>query len=235
MKLSNILALLISSSLLALTACGTSTIGGGSGGGTGGTGNGTGNGGNGAGFCMGELSGVSCTETSCPSGYTCVPDADPTTCHSSGCSCDEEYGWLCTADCGQNGSSCVPDTQPSGNCGGLPDPRSCTATSCPAGFTCQVDADPTTCHPSHCDCALDGWVCTDDCGMGGSTCVPTDTTCNGEPSPASCTDGSCPDGFDCVPDADPNSCHPINCACTATGWACDLACQLNGSTCVQAP
>jgi hypothetical protein len=110
MKLSHSLAILFSSSLLALTACGTSTIGGGSGaGGSGGNGSGAGNNEGGAtlaGVCNGEPSPVSCTDTSCPEGYTCVMDADPTTCHSSSCTC-EGTGWVCTDDCGMGGRTCV--------------------------------------------------------------------------------------------------------------------------------
>lgn len=168
MKLLNSFAILVSTSILALAGCGSSTIGGGTGG-DGGTG-GTGGGGGGDDLlCGGVPSDVSCESTGCPDGFTCVKDADPTTCHSSNCSCDPENGWVCTDDCGMGGSTCLPAPA---LCNNTPSPVSCETTGCPDGWTCTPDPDPTTCHPSICSCdAASGWGCTDDCGMGGSTCV----------------------------------------------------------------
>lgn len=222
---------LASTSLFAITACGSSTIGGGGGsdGGTGGTGGDT------AGLCNGEPSPLSCTPGSCPTGFTCVVDADPETCHPSGCGCEAE-GWLCTADCGMGGSSCVPDDGgTTGLCNGVPSSESCTEGSCPAGYTCVTDADPTTCHSSSCSCAAEGWVCTADCGTEGASCVADAAApvCNGVPSPVSCTETGCPADFVCTPDPDPNTCHPSSCSCSAQGWACTDDCGLGGSTCMK--
>lgn len=150
MKLSNTLAILFSSSLLALAACGTSTIGGGSGAG------GSGSGGTGAGAG--------------PTGLTC---------------------------------------------NGAPSPLSCAADSaCPAGYRCVEDADPTTCHPSHCSCTADGWACTADCGMGGRSCVeggpPVPVDCSGAgPNDFPAFDKSCTADSECVAKL-----HQINCCGT---------------------
>lgn len=159
---------ILSTSILALAACGTSTLGGGGTGAESGTGGGSTGGGD---LCNGEPSPVSCAQAGCPDGYACVEDSDPTVCHPSQCSCDPTNGWACTADCGMGGSSCV--VAPAGNtCNGVPSPVSCTSTSCPAGFSCTPDPDPTTCHPSQCSCEpTNGWACTADCGMGGSSCL----------------------------------------------------------------
>ena len=120
-------------------------------------------------LCNGVPNPESCAGQGCPAGYDCVPDTDPNVCHSSVCACQSE-GWTCTADCGFGGSTCLPS---GATCKGEPSPVSCTATSCPAGYACVKDSDPNTCHPSTCACDSNGWACTDDCGFGGSTCLPT--------------------------------------------------------------
>jgi len=97
----------------------------------------------------------------CPSGTIC----DPNACRPSGCGCDPTNGnWICTADCGQGGA-CVPETQKI--CDG-PDPSQGCDGGCPSGSVC----DPTACRPSACSCdpTLGSWLCTADCGSGG-TCV----------------------------------------------------------------
>jgi len=258
MKLSNTLALLFSASLLTLTACGSSTIGGGGGGGNGG--------GNGGGMCDGAPSPLSCTDTSCPDGYTCVADADPSTCHPSNCSCDPQ-GWVCTADCGMGGSTCVKDggVDCSGDvlwnngctadadcvtklhqidcCGtmkaiGLNKSESaafdaleaqCAATSPACGCASQV----TTAEDGH---SLPGWSSDFPVACKAGQCMtysPAATLCNGVPSPESCNDKSCPDGFTCTPDPDPTTCHPSGCACDVNGWTCTADCGQNGSTCMK--
>lgn len=123
-------------------------------------------------------------------------------------------------------------------CNGQPNPESCADdAACPAGMKCVVDADPTNCHPSGCSCdaATNSWVCTADCGMGGSSCVAAAPTCNGAPSPVSCADVGCPAGFVCTPDPNPMTCHPSTCSCDAATntWVCTEDCMMNGSTCVQ--
>jgi len=158
------LAFFLSLSTIALAACGTSTLGGNGGGGGGG---GHGGGGD-SGLCGGKPSPLSCTDTSCPDGYACVPDVDPTTCHPSNCACDASGDWACTDDCGMGGSTCRQLF-----CGGELSPVTCEKTGCPDGYTCTPDPDPmSACHPSGCDCdeASSSWLCTADCGTG-STCV----------------------------------------------------------------
>ncbi|HRI62722.1 MAG TPA: MopE-related protein [Polyangium sp.] len=57
-------------------------------------------------------------------------------------------------------------------------------------------------------------------------------TCNGVPSPLSCTQTGCPSGQICAPDLDPNSCYPSACGCDAMGgWVCTADCG-QGSHCV---
>ncbi|MFO0565438.1 MAG: hypothetical protein U0263_07235 [Polyangiaceae bacterium] len=123
----------------------------------------------GLGSCVSENQAPKCTgpdpslgcDNGCPSGSKC----DPTVCRPSACGCDPTTGdWICTADCGQGGA-CVPETQKI--CDG-PDPSQGCDGGCPSGSVC----DPTACRPSACSCdpTLGSWLCTADCGSGG-TCV----------------------------------------------------------------
>jgi hypothetical protein len=57
--------------------------------------------------CYDTPSPVSCTAGSCPPGYTCTPDSDPSTCHPSECICDDNGHWLCDKVCVTKGSTCV--------------------------------------------------------------------------------------------------------------------------------
>lgn len=80
------------------------------------------------------------------------------------------------ADCAA-GQSCVNGQCTGGNpgtCGGQPSPVSCQQMGCPSGFVCTPDNDPNACHPSTCSCdaTTNSWVCTADCQLGGSSCVP---------------------------------------------------------------
>jgi hypothetical protein len=134
---------------------------------------------------------------------------------------------------GSGGQGTGGDGSGAGLCKGVPSSESCTEGSCPSGYVCVPDADPTTCHSSTCSCEDDGWMCTADCGMGGSTCVPDQTTCNGAPNPVSCTVTGCAAGFTCTPDPDPDTCHPSSCSCDAEGWVCTDDCGMGGSTCVK--
>ncbi len=50
-----------------------------------------------------------CFQTGCAYGYECIDfgnSNEPGFCVSSGCFCDENYGWGCTDDC--NGGTCIP-------------------------------------------------------------------------------------------------------------------------------
>ncbi len=80
---------------------------------------------------------------------------------------------------------------------------------------------------SNADCAA-GESCVNGACSGGSG-----MTCNGMPSPLSCTETGCAAGQMCVPDPDPNSCYPSSCGCDpATGtWVCTADCG-QGSHCV---
>ena len=120
-------------------------------------------------------------------------------------------------------------------CNGQPSPVSCESTGCPQGYACVPDADPSECHPSLCDCEAHGWGCTKDCRTQGSTCQPAVTTCNGQPSPLSCTKTGCPKGWTCTPDPDPDACYPSGCGCDENhGWLCTADCG-KGSLCVKDP
>lgn len=157
--------------------------------------------------------------TTCPSGMVC----DPNACHPSTCSCDPATGdWQCTADCGYG--SCVPDT--GAPVCTTPDPSKGCENGCDEGQVC----DPNACRPSACSCDETGnWICTADCGDGG-TCVPktNPTTCEGTDPSLGC-DGGCGAGEVC----DPNACRPSSCGCdTTTGsWICTADCG-DGGACV---
>jgi hypothetical protein len=109
-----------------------------------------------------------------PNPQGCVDDSDCAghwicdrrPCWSSNCHCDEIHNvWACTEDCG--GGICA---DPAGYCGedDTPARSGCTQFGCPDGLQC-VRAEGE-CSPSSCVCSLNGiWMCTRDCG-GGGTC-----------------------------------------------------------------
>jgi hypothetical protein len=149
---------------------------------------------------------------------------DPSACHPSSCSCDESTGdWQCTADCGLG--TCVPENQ-NPACGGYNPADGCD-NGCPSGMVC----DPNACRSSICSCdpATGTWLCSADCGEGGS-CVPENQNpaCEG-PNPADGCDNGCEAGYVC----DPNACRPSSCGCDpATGsWQCTADCG-SGGACV---
>jgi hypothetical protein len=187
------LGLVLSSSLLALAACGTSTLGGGSGGGAG-TGAGTGTGST-CGTTTGPITDPS-FPVACVEDIDCIPVFLGDTCPQCACpntaissAAMDQYNQYeqarQAACCGgssnvcpcpafavacQQGTCALVKPIP-GLCGGQPSSVSCTANSCPPGYICVKDADPTTCHSSSCACTANGWACTADCGMNGSSCV----------------------------------------------------------------
>jgi len=74
-----------------------------------------------------------------------------------------------------------------------------------------------------------------DCGMGQSCvngmCAAGDpTTCDGVPSPLSCTVTGCDPGQICVMDPDPNACYPSSCGCDPATlmWVCTADCGPGG-------
>jgi Putative metal-binding motif len=81
-----------------------------------------------------------------------------------------------------------------------------------------------------------------DCGPG-QTCEngvcsgANPMTCNGVPSPLSCTQTGCAPGQMCVMDPDPNACYPSSCGCdAATGlWVCTADCGQGGYCVPSAP
>lgn len=248
MKLSKTLVIFFSSSLLALTACGTSTIGGGSGGGGNGGGSGGTNtgGGSGDGLCNGAPSPLSCTDTSCPDGYTCADDPDPTTCHPSHCACEAD-GWACTADCGFGGRTCVK--------GGPTDCSTLTAFD----KDCAVDADCVTkLHQINCcgtreavginesgSAAFDALEATCAAQFPGCGCAQQATTAEdghnmpdfSEAIPVACVAGQCktfiPAAQLCNGAPSPESCGGNSCP---DGWTCTpdpdpSTCHPSGCTC----
>jgi hypothetical protein len=265
MKLSSTLAILFSSSLLALTACGTSVIGGGGDGGSGG--GTTSSGGSAGGLCNGVPSALSCTDTSCPDGYTCVTDPDPTTCHSSSCTC-EAQGWACTDDCAQNGRSCVklpadcsmfPSFDKScstdSDCVAKLHQVNCCGTRVSIGInvsqSAAFDVTEAACAAQFpaCGCAEqattgeDGKTMPDysdsfpvACKAGQCTTYGAGAVlCNGQPPPVGCNDQSCPDGYTCVPDTGTPPCHSSGCVCGPQGWMCTPDCSGASGTCGLVP
>ncbi|MCB9523745.1 MAG: hypothetical protein H6702_10280 [Myxococcales bacterium] len=156
-----------------------------------------------------------CTEDAqCADGERCVPD--PEGCRSSGCLCDGG-AWVCLPDCG--GGVC----QPAPLCEGPPPAQGCEADrDCGAGARCLP---AQRCAPSECECDGDtgAWQCTDDCAPG--ICQP-DGPCG--PNPAGCTQVGCPEGQQCVRDAD--QCAPSSCECDAGSgaWVCTRDCGGGG-------
>jgi hypothetical protein len=191
--------LLLSSLLLA--ACGTSVIGGGGGAGTGNDGTGAGETGTGTGGSCTPSTGdhnistsgisLACTQDSdCTVVFTGDACQYPCSCPSGAIasSAMAEYDQklsaaqegccpvkACALPCPDILVSCQQGVctlgAPTDVCNGVPSPASCTATSCPSGFSCVPDPDPTTCHPTDCSCVGNGWACDDLCMMNGSSCV----------------------------------------------------------------
>jgi hypothetical protein len=98
-----------------------------------------------------------CEQTGCDDGEVCAPSDD---CIPSHCECNGS-DWMCTRDCG--GGVCITKSDTCDE----PNPAGCTQEGCPSGETCQTD--PNECAPSQCNCSDGQWVCTRDCG-GGGTC-----------------------------------------------------------------
>lgn len=115
-------------------------------------------------FCDDEnLPSKDCRDYGCEDGMNCELDEDG--CLASSCQCDPvEQSIGCTSDCGER-YECV--TEVSDTCNGMPNPAGCSQTGCPDDQTCVNDT--TVCAPSSCSCGDGGWICTDDCG-GGGTC-----------------------------------------------------------------
>lgn len=171
--------------------------------------------------CLTPDPSVDCQTTGCADGLACepLPADDPNACKPSSCQCTDDGNWACTRDC-QERHACVEAT-----CEG-PNPAGCTQEGCPDGERCRVD--PETCEPSTCGCSGGDWICTADCG-GGGTCVPEDDFCK-EANPAGCSQEGCPDGERCL--RKPGECAPSQCFCSEDGdWLCTKDCG-GGGTCV---
>lgn len=114
-------------------------------------------------FCDDEnIPSKDCRDFGCDDGMRCeLGDG----CRSGECYCHPGRQIMdCTADCNER-YECVKDLGES--CNGEPNPAGCTQTGCPDGQSCVNDSD--VCAPSSCSCGEQGWVCTGDCG-GGGTC-----------------------------------------------------------------
>ena len=99
-------------------------------------------------------------------------------------------------------------------CNNVPSPLSCTQTGCAPGQVCVMNPDPSACYPSSCGCdaATGMWVCTADCGPGG-TCMPQQQcSANGACPPNMVCDAS----GQCVP-----VCMPAPEVCNAIDDDCD--------------
>ncbi len=165
--------------------------------------------------CNGVPSPLSCTVTGCAAGQVCTPNADPSVCFPSSCSCDAATGtWVCTADCGQ-GSTCIP-----GNCMGT------TETCNGVDDDCDGVVDNAT--PGAVLCPNGGVCANGQCG-GLTMCTPN---------------GACPPGqvCDAAGVCVPVSCTPAPEACNGLDDDCDgqideqddpsvALCQ-NGAACV---
>jgi hypothetical protein len=122
--------------------------------------------------CVPVFEGDTCAACTCPntaiassqmSAYDSLEGAAHAGCCDVGvCGCP-----ALAATCQSGTCSLYP---PAPLCNGRPSPVSCTSTSCPSGFSCSPDPDPTKCHPSGCECTASGWACLADCEMNGSTC-----------------------------------------------------------------
>jgi hypothetical protein len=199
------LRFLFSASLLALTACGTTILGGGNGGdnGTGGSGAGT--------------TGTGTTGTG--TGGACTPSPGDHSISTAG------YSLACTKD-----SDCA--VVYAGNlCDVCTCPNAVIATSAQAAYQQEEAAKQAGCCPSGpipCDCPL---IAVPVCQQG--TCYAGMVTdiCGGQPNPESCTVNGCPSGFTCTKDPDPTTCHPSSCSCVNNAWVCSADCMMNGSSC----
>ena len=157
------------------------------------------------GTCVPELSCLAphpagCTQDGCAEGFRC--DRSEVVCAPSYCGCDEDSNsWVCSRDCG-GGGVCVADDSAS-SCG--PNPAGCTQEGCAEGFFC--DRSDVDCAPSYCGCDEEAgqWLCTRDCG-GGGTCRPIfPGECNRDRDCAVgqfCVRGSCETGV-CTMDYNP--------------------------------
>jgi hypothetical protein len=210
MSASKIFGFFFASSLLALAACGSSTINGNGGGGTTNTGTG------------------STTDTSTTWGQ------------GGGGPCDFVIPQVCTADsdcvvkllqlncCGSQEAVGVAS---SGVAQYDVDAAACAASfpacDCGAAATKAEDgastldssgADiPVKCQAGHCQTYV----------------PPGKALCKGAPTPLNCESTGCPDGWSCTKDPDPNTCHSSNCICGDAGWACTSDCGMGGSSCMK--
>lgn len=162
-----------------------------------------------AGGCATPDPSMSCMDTGCGEGETCVEVADG--CAPSTCSCDEESGgWICTTDCGPE-FECVPET------------TTCPSDAPEPGAACDAGLDGETCGWGEecccgecydsfvCSCSEGTWQCyaSDACLIEsciGRTC-DEDSDCDGGGIPGRCEDGECVDARDgCYALSDAASC-----------------------------
>jgi hypothetical protein len=204
MSASKIFSFFFASSLLALTACGSTTLGGTGGGGSTGTGTDTGGGGGVTGSCdftypkactadtdcVVKIHQLNCCGTSMAVGVASSGAADF---DAEEAACDATYP---KCGCATMGTK-AEDGTTNGDFSGASIPVKCDAGKC------------TTYNPP---------------GLG---------LCNGVPSLVNCESTGCPSGWACTKDPDPNTCHSSQCYCDTDGWKCTSDCGQNGSSCMQ--
>lgn len=142
--------------------------------------------------CPGPDPSITCLDTGCPDGQSCV-EVDGG-CTPSSCAC-MDGDWTCTDDCGP-AYACEDDEPPAPGCPEMaPDFRdSCSeeGLECAWGIECCCGE----CYDSTvCECTDGGWACyaTDACfieSCAGRDC-DTDTDCEGGGVESTCVDGTC--------------------------------------------
>ena len=158
----------------------------------------------GGGVCV-DAGGSCETDDECAYGAEWCEDGECVECDNSAIVCDlacpDGYGFVSRNGC--TPCECVPLPGP---CDG-PNPAGCSSVGCPAGEICQPTGD-AVCLPSSCFCdeASASWICTDDCG-GGGTCEPAEPgECDSDDDceiysicmDGTCTEIGCPDVWDPV-------------------------------------
>lgn len=205
MSASKIFSFFFASSLLALTACGSTTLGGtGGGGSTTGTGTDTGGGGGITGSCDFDYA------KSCTGDADCVVKVHQINC----CGTQEAVGVAASgaADFDAKEAACDA-TYPQCGCATM----GTTAEDGTTNGNFSADGIPVKCEAGKCT----------------TYNPPGKGLCNGEPSAVNCETIGCPDGWSCTKDPDPNTCHSSSCSCSDSGWTCTADCGMGGSSCMQ--
>jgi hypothetical protein len=203
--------LLVSSMLLALTACGSSTLGGNGGSGnTGNTGTGaTDTGGSGTGGSGGAT--LDCAMSFPTFDKTCTADTDCVTkLHQINCCGTQKAIGVAKSDSASFDSIEAACDWPKCGCATMPTEAEDGTTSASFG-----DAIPVACKAGQCTTYIPNGLCKD------------------VPAPLNCEVSGCPEGWTCTKDPDPTTCHSSACQCSDQGWQCTSDCGTNGSSCMK--